>query len=377
MIAELLPKPNPLSGRLEAFPRCASGFPAIHPLATSSSLLRPTLLTPEPEKSFGLTRKLSLADRIAELRPVFGVATRAATRVVRHSSPLIERKAASEALAHGRSRPSVNDRETGGGERIRKHALGPEGIVSKIIDAPYALGNRGLRRKSKCLNRQEFVVVGWTDRKARGLISARCCSAITPMTASSSMPAASALACRTKCAPTYITPTAAAMAKPSMPLSAPPPRATRFGSPLVLSRVHWVEPKLVGTAKEPNARKPKARKTSPATQHQAKAAVAISVKSSLSKRAVSKLPHAASLLSERKVALCKARDQTTRKSSRTMTASRPFAPRAARLHPESRAWTRNAQSPPFSRLRDQSSYLYSEKRWFSSARDARKRPYRT
>jgi ATP-dependent DNA ligase len=29
------------------------------------------------------------------------------------------------------------------------------------------------------------------------------------------------------------------------PLSVPPPRSTRFGSPLVLSRVHWVEPTLV------------------------------------------------------------------------------------------------------------------------------------
>jgi ATP-dependent DNA ligase len=29
------------------------------------------------------------------------------------------------------------------------------------------------------------------------------------------------------------------------PLSVPPPRSTRFGLPLVLSRVHWVEPKLV------------------------------------------------------------------------------------------------------------------------------------
>jgi ATP-dependent DNA ligase len=28
-------------------------------------------------------------------------------------------------------------------------------------------------------------------------------------------------------------------------LNVPPPRSTRFGSPLVLSRVHWVEPKLV------------------------------------------------------------------------------------------------------------------------------------
>ena len=34
-----------------------------------------------------------------------------------------------------------------------------------------------------------------------------------------------------------------AHAKPS--LSVLPPRKTRFGSPLVLSRVHWVEPKLV------------------------------------------------------------------------------------------------------------------------------------
>jgi bifunctional non-homologous end joining protein LigD len=30
-----------------------------------------------------------------------------------------------------------------------------------------------------------------------------------------------------------------------MPLDMPPPRTSRFGSPLVLSRVHWVEPRLV------------------------------------------------------------------------------------------------------------------------------------
>jgi bifunctional non-homologous end joining protein LigD len=33
--------------------------------------------------------------------------------------------------------------------------------------------------------------------------------------------------------------------RPKSPLGVPPPRSTRFGSPLVLSRVHWVEPKLV------------------------------------------------------------------------------------------------------------------------------------
>ena len=30
-----------------------------------------------------------------------------------------------------------------------------------------------------------------------------------------------------------------------MPLAEPPPRGSRFGSPLVLSRVHWVRPEMV------------------------------------------------------------------------------------------------------------------------------------
>jgi ATP-dependent DNA ligase len=35
------------------------------------------------------------------------------------------------------------------------------------------------------------------------------------------------------------------LARSSSPLSAPPPREARFGSPLVLSCVHWVKPQLV------------------------------------------------------------------------------------------------------------------------------------
>jgi ATP-dependent DNA ligase len=35
------------------------------------------------------------------------------------------------------------------------------------------------------------------------------------------------------------------LARKTLPLSVLPPRKTRFGSPLVLSRVHWVEPKVV------------------------------------------------------------------------------------------------------------------------------------
>ena len=58
-----------------------------------------------------------------------------------------------------------NGHDTGDGELILKHAgkLGFEGVVSKTIDAPYAPGNRGLWRKAKALNRQEFVIVGWSD----------------------------------------------------------------------------------------------------------------------------------------------------------------------------------------------------------------------
>jgi ATP-dependent DNA ligase len=37
----------------------------------------------------------------------------------------------------------------------------------------------------------------------------------------------------------------APLSTPKMPLSAPPPRKSRFGGPLALSKVHWVRPALV------------------------------------------------------------------------------------------------------------------------------------
>ena len=33
----------------------------------------------------------------------------------------------------------------------------------QLATGAYAPGNRGIWVKSKCLNREEFVVVGWTD----------------------------------------------------------------------------------------------------------------------------------------------------------------------------------------------------------------------
>ena len=81
------------------------------------------------------------------------------------SMPLVERKELLEPLVTGVPGLQFNAHETGDGEIVRQHAckLGFEGVVSKTIDAAYAPGNRGLWRKSKCLNRQEFVIVGWTD----------------------------------------------------------------------------------------------------------------------------------------------------------------------------------------------------------------------
>ena len=57
-----------------------------------------------------------------------------------------------------------SDHQIGRGRAFYEQACGLklEGIVSKRADAPYAPGNRGLWLKVKCLNREEFVVVGWT-----------------------------------------------------------------------------------------------------------------------------------------------------------------------------------------------------------------------
>ena len=81
------------------------------------------------------------------------------------SLPLVERKELLEPLVANKPGLQFNGHDTGDGELILKHAgkLGFEGVVSKTIDAPYAPGNRGLWRKAKALNRQEFVVVGWSD----------------------------------------------------------------------------------------------------------------------------------------------------------------------------------------------------------------------
>jgi ATP-dependent DNA ligase len=160
--------------------------------------------------------------------------------------PLIERKALLEPLIAGKLGLQFNGHETGDGELILKHAgkLGFEGVVSKTVDAPYAPGNRGLWRKAKWLNRQEFVVVGWSDPEGtRPYLGALLLGYYTDDgkliyagRVGTGMPVKVLADLRRRLDP---------LARKTSPLCVPPPRKTRFGSPLVLSRVHWVEPKLV------------------------------------------------------------------------------------------------------------------------------------
>jgi len=69
----------------------------------------------------------------------------------------------------------------GNGPRMYEEAakFGLEGIVSKQVDKPYLPGNRGVWVKTKFLNRQEFVIVDWTDPEGSRSSLGSCCSATT------------------------------------------------------------------------------------------------------------------------------------------------------------------------------------------------------
>jgi len=134
----------------------------------------------------------------------------------------------------------------GGGPRFREHAckLGLEGVVSKRADRPYTPGDRGIWVKSKCLNREEFVVVGWTDPEgSRPHIGSLLLGYYTDdgrlhyagrAGTGMSMKELARLA-------GVLVP----LETKKMPVVETPPRDSRFGSPLDLARVHWVRPQIV------------------------------------------------------------------------------------------------------------------------------------
>jgi bifunctional non-homologous end joining protein LigD len=116
--------------------------------------------------------------------------------------------------------------------------------VSKRVDQPYLPGNRGLWLKSKCLSREEFVVVGWTDpagsRPHFGALL------LAYYTDDGQLHYAGRAGTGFKVEELE---RLARVLRPletsRTPLDRPPPRENRFGSPLELSRVHWVRPEVV------------------------------------------------------------------------------------------------------------------------------------
>jgi bifunctional non-homologous end joining protein LigD len=139
-----------------------------------------------------------------------------------------------------------SEHEGGDGEAFRRAACqhGLEGVVSKRIDRPYLPGDRGAWVKSKCLNRAEFVVVGWSDPEgSRHLVGSLLLGYYDPASrliyagrVGTGMSIETLAMLHLRLAP---------LTTSAMPLSSPPPRRSRFGGPLALSKVHWVRPELV------------------------------------------------------------------------------------------------------------------------------------
>ena len=98
--------------------------------------------------------------------------------------------------------------------------------------------------KSKCLNRAEFVVVGWSDPEgSRHLVGSLLLGyydlagrLIYAGRVGTGMSVQTLAMLHQRLEP---------LATSKMPLSSPPPRRSRFGGPLALSKVHWVRPQLV------------------------------------------------------------------------------------------------------------------------------------
>jgi DNA ligase D-like protein (predicted ligase) len=161
--------------------------------------------------------------------------------------PILERKARLAALFLTiQPRLRFSDHIIGDGPRFRAHVCGlkAEGAVSKRIDRAYAPGDRGIWVKSKCLNREEFVVVGWTDPTgSRAHIGSLLLGYYTED--GSLLYAGRVGTGMTIAELSRLSGRLSPLGVSGMPLSASPPRESRFGSPLELSRVHWVRPELV------------------------------------------------------------------------------------------------------------------------------------
>jgi DNA ligase D-like protein (predicted ligase) len=163
------------------------------------------------------------------------------------TSPLRERKERLRRLMSDAGPPlHFCDHQIGRGPEFYAKVceMSLEGIISKRADASYLPGDRGLWVKVKCENREEFVVVGWTDPEGRRpWLGALLLAYYDPNgrlvyagRVGAGIDHAELGRLWRRLQP---------LATSQMPLDQAPLRSNRFGSPLVLSRVHWVRPELV------------------------------------------------------------------------------------------------------------------------------------
>jgi DNA ligase D-like protein (predicted ligase) len=158
--------------------------------------------------------------------------------------PLLDRKTRLAALLEKPPNGiAFSAHETCDGELFRRAACrhGLEGVVSKRVDGRYLPDDRSAWIKCKCLNRGEFVIVGWSDPEGsrpflgslllayhddagRLLYAGRVGTGMSQKTLA------------------LLHHRLAPLAVPKMPLAVLPSRETRFGGRLVLSKVHWVRP---------------------------------------------------------------------------------------------------------------------------------------
>jgi DNA ligase D-like protein (predicted ligase) len=160
---------------------------------------------------------------------------------------LLERKERLKAILEDAPRSvQYSDHHIGDGQRFLQAACGAkaEGIISKRVDSPYVPGDRGLWRKSKCYQREQFVIVGYSEPEGSRSHTGALLLAyyddggrlVYAGRVGTGMSGAELRRVYEALQP---------LRTPKMPLDVPPPRTSRFGSPLDLSRVTWVRPKLV------------------------------------------------------------------------------------------------------------------------------------
>jgi DNA ligase D-like protein (predicted ligase) len=160
--------------------------------------------------------------------------------------PLVDRKARLEKLLAGAPSSLVyNDHQIGHGPTFHRLACerGLEGIVSKRVNGRYEPDRRSWL-KTKCLNREEFVVVGWSDPEgSRHRVGSLLLGYYTP---DGKLIYAGRVGTGMSVAELErVWQCLQPLAVDKMSLSEPPPRGSRFGSPLQLSKVHWVRPEMV------------------------------------------------------------------------------------------------------------------------------------